>query len=155
MKARKTPTAEQLRVWREYIETASSIGNELANRMQRTSALSASDYPVLLALSEAPNQTLRSSAIADELGWERSRVSHHLGRMEKRGMIRREICSQDSRGSNVILTPEGAAAFRRGSVPHLRDVYELFIEALSHEQLTALADITASLRAHQEQIDRS
>lgn len=154
MKTRRTPTTEQLRIWRDYIETATAIGNQLANRMQRASALSASDYPVLLALSEAPDQTLRSSAIADELGWERSRVSHHLGRMEKRGLIRRQICRQDSRGSEVILTAEGSAAFRRSSVPHLRDVHELFIEALSPEQLTALGEITTSLRAHLEKSDR-
>lgn len=120
--------------------------------MQHASALSSGDYAVLLALSEAARHQLRSSEVATRIGWERSRVSHHLGRMEKRGLIRRDACADDSRGSEVILTDAGAGAFRRSSVPHLRDIHEFFIDALSPAQLAAIADVTVALRAHLERI---
>lgn len=148
---RTTPTPAELRVWRGYLETTDILRGRLADRMQEVSALSMGDYTVLLALNEAEGQQLRSSALAHHIGWERSRLSHHLGRMEKRELIRRERCAEDSRGSDVILTPVGADAFRRSSVPHLRDIHDLFTSALSPAQLAAVADIVATLQAHLEE----
>ena len=141
-------TAEQLQTWRDYIEVARALDNQMAERMQQTSAVSAADYPILLALQEAPENRLRSSALADTVGWQRSRVSHQLGRMEKRGLIRRETCAADSRGSEVVLTGQGAAAFKRAAGPHMRDIHELFVDALTPAQMRAAADIAATLRAH-------
>ena len=141
-------SGEELRVWRGFIETTSVLNSRLASRMQSESALSTGDYGVLLALREAPRRSLRSSELAATIGWERSRLSHQLGRMEKRGLLRRDPCADDTRGSVVSLTEEGAAAFRRGSVPHLKAIQELFLDALSPEQLTQVASITEALSEH-------
>jgi DNA-binding MarR family transcriptional regulator len=81
---RTLPTSEQLRVWRKFIETAEALRTRLSSRLQTESALSPGDYGVLLALSEADAHRLRSSELAVLVGWERSRLSHHLGRMEMR-----------------------------------------------------------------------
>lgn len=150
-KRRRLPTREQLRVWRDYLETAEGVRSRLGRRMQAESGLSLGDYQVLLSLSEAEGTRLRSSELAARAGWERSRLSHHLGRMEKRGLIRRQECAQDNRGAEVVLTPSGAKAFRSGSILHLQAVQELFVTALTGEQLAQLDAITSSLRAHLEQ----
>lgn len=147
---RRLPTREELRIWRSYIETAEALRSRLAARLQGESSLSIGDYQVLLALSEASGQRLRSSELAGEIGWERSRLSHHLGRMEKRGLIRREACAADSRGAEVVLTDAGARAFRSASLPHLRAVRELFVEALTPEQLAQVGAVTSSLRRRLE-----
>lgn len=147
-KRRATPTPSELRIWRDYIETAEALRAQMYARMQQDFALSSGDYVVLLALSEAEGNRLRSSEIATRIDWDRSRVSHHLGRMEKRDLVRREACADDSRGSDVILTNAGADAFRRSTIPHLRDIHELFINALSPAQLAAVADITHTLQKH-------
>jgi DNA-binding MarR family transcriptional regulator len=144
---RVLPTAEELRVWRGFIETTEAVRAELGARLQAECGLSPGDYAVLLALSEAEGQRLRSSQLADDIGWERSRLSHHLGRMEKRGLIRREECRTDNRGAEVVLTAEGSAAFRGATVPHLTAVRELFVDALTPEQVTAAGEIAAALRA--------
>lgn len=140
-------TAAQLAVWRAFTETSEALRAELSSRLQSRSGVSAGDYAVLLALSEAAGRRLRSSALATEVGWERSRLSHHLGRMEKRGLVRREGSAEDSRGAEVVLTSDGVSAFRRASAPHLRDIEELFVSALSTEQLAAVDEITQALRA--------
>lgn len=144
---RRSPTPDELRVWRDYIETAQALGARMASRMQDESELSPADYSVLLSLSEAPDRRRRSSELASAMGWERSRLSHHLGRMERRALIRREECATDSRGSEIVLTDEGAHSFRRASAPHLHAVRELFLDALTADQLAALGAATASLRA--------
>lgn len=150
---RHLPTKEQLRVWRDYIETAEALKARLESRMQRESSLSLGDYQVLLALSEARSQRLRPSELAARVAWDRSRLSHHLGRMERRGLIRREECAVDNRGAEVVLTEHGSQAFRGGSIPHLQSVRDLFIDALSPEQLARLDGVTTALRARMNEGD--
>lgn len=146
-RSRQSPTADELRIWRGFIETARELDARLSSRLHDESALSSGDYTVLLALSEAPERRLRSSALADAVGWERSRLSHHIRRMEGRGLIRRDDCAVDYRGAEVVLTDEGARAFRSASVPHLRAVRETFVDALTPAQLDQVEQITAALRA--------
>src|SRR4051812_34955961 len=146
--SRKLPTREELRTWREFIETTQALNALLAARLYSDTGLSPGDYAVLLALSEATDNRLRSSELATRIGWERSRLSHHLGRMQRRQLIRREECATDSRGAEVVLEPAGAEAFHRATVPHLRAVRELFVDALTADQLAAAGELAAALRDH-------
>ncbi len=145
---RTLPTREQLCVWRDYIETAEVLRTRLGSRLQAETSLSSGDYQVLLALSEAGERTLRSSSLATHIGWERSRLSHHLGRMEKRGLIQRRSCPDDTHGIDVVMTDAGAETFRAATVPHLRAVREMFADALSPEQFQQLEELTRALRNH-------
>ncbi|ADB50682.1 transcriptional regulator, MarR family [Conexibacter woesei DSM 14684] len=147
-RTRRMPTADELRIWREYIETAELIRARIAASLQQESGLSTGDYVVLLALSEADAQRMRSSELATRIGWDRSRLSHHVGRMERRELIRREECPTDNRGAEIVLTPTGADAFDRSTVPHLREIRAVFVDALSAEQLAAAGDVARALRAH-------
>lgn len=144
--SRKLPSRGELRTWREFIETTEALRGMLAARLHSDSGLSPGDYAVLLALSEATGGRIRSSELAASIGWERSRLSHHLGRMERRQLIRREECATDNRGAEVVLEPAGAEAFRGATVPHLRAIRELFVDALTPEQLAAAGEIAAALR---------
>jgi len=145
---RRSISREELRIWRDYLETTEILRARLASRLQSESSLSSGDYAVLLALTEAPEHRLRASALAASIEWERSRLSHHLGRMERRELIRREECADDSRGADVVLTELGAQSFRRAAVPHLRAIQELFVEALSPAQFDALDEVMTALRQH-------
>lgn len=150
---RLLPQTGELKVWREFIEAFEELRSEVASRLLAETALSAGDYVILLALSEAAGERLRSSQLAEAVAWERSRLSHHLGRMERRGLIRREECLADSRGAEVVLTTDGAAAFHHATVPHLRAVRELFVDAFAPDQLDAIASIASTLRAHLRSIN--
>ena len=154
-RGRQLPTAEELRVWRDFVETVEALNSRLASRLQLDSSLSPGDYAVLLALSEAPDRDLRSSELAASIGWERSRLSHHLGRMQRRGLIHREECATVPRGTEVVLTPAGAEAFQRSTVPHLRAIRELFVDALTPDQLHAAGEIAAALRRSSRRVTRA
>jgi len=129
------------------IDTTAELRRILGAQLQESS-LSAADYQVLLALSEADGKRLRSSRLAESIDWERSRLSHHLARMEGRGLIRRDDCATDNRGAEVILTAEGARVFRRATAPHLRAIKKHFADALTPEQFEALEDILQALQNH-------
>jgi DNA-binding MarR family transcriptional regulator len=150
MTKRTLPTIEELRIWRDFIETTEALRAHLASRLQSETSLSPGDYAVLLALSEAPDWRMRSSDLAAGIGWERSRLSHHLGRMERRGLIRREECPTDSRGAEIVLAGAGAEAFHGATVPHLRAVRELFVDALTPDQLAAAGELAAALKRRLE-----
>jgi DNA-binding MarR family transcriptional regulator len=145
---RRLPSRAELQAWRSFTEATEELRTVIAGRLQSDTGLSTGDYTVLLALSEAGGSRMRSSELAVRVGWERSRLSHHLGRMERRGLISREQATADSRGAEIILAPAGATAFAEATVPHLRAVREVFVDALTPEQLTAAADIAAALRRH-------
>jgi DNA-binding MarR family transcriptional regulator len=146
--ARRRMTAEELATWRALLDTTTELRRILGARLLRESSLSPADYQVLLALSEARGRRLRSSELAATIDWERSRLSHHLLRMERRGLIRRDDCATDSRGAEVSLTDDGARMFRSATAPHMRAIKAHFADALSPEQFEALADVLRTLRNH-------
>ncbi|MFG1605112.1 MarR family winged helix-turn-helix transcriptional regulator [Actinoplanes sp. NPDC049265] len=142
------PSRHELAMWREFIEATELLRTAVAARLQEDAGLSMGDYTVLLALTEAPGRRYRSSDLAAAIGWERSRLSHHLGRMERRGLIRREHCADDSRGSEILLEPAGDQAFHAATAPHLLAIRELFVNALTPEQVTAAGEVAAAIRRH-------
>src|ERR1700680_1547 len=79
-------TSAELATWRAFLDTTAELRRVLGTELQETS-LSPADYQVLLALTEAHGKRMRSSELARTIDWERSRLSHHLGRMERRGPV--------------------------------------------------------------------
>src|SRR5437868_13717730 len=88
---RRRMTSAELATWRALVDTTAELRRVLGAELQEAS-LSPADYQVLLALTEAHGRRMRSSQLAQTIDWERSRLSHHLGRMERRQLIRREEC---------------------------------------------------------------
>jgi DNA-binding MarR family transcriptional regulator len=109
--------------------------------------LSHADYAVLVELSEAPEGCLRAFQLGRALRWEKSRLSHHLKRMEARGLVCREDCAEDGRGSEVALTADGRAAIEAAAPAHVEDVRRLMIDQLTPEQLEVLAAASESVLA--------
>src|SRR5438067_13768696 len=145
--ARRQMTSAELATWRSLLDTTGEVRRVLGAELQETN-LSPADYQVLLALTEADGKQMRSSELARTIDWERSRLSHHLGRIERRRLIRRDNCATDSRGAEIALTAEGARVFRRATAPHMRSVKRHFADALTPEQFAALGDILRSLERH-------
>lgn len=143
-------TPSELRAWRALIETTGRLRHRLDALLLADSGLSGSDYPILLALHEADTPRLRASQLADRIGWERSRLSHQLRRMERRGLLKRTVDEDDSRGANVSLTRAGERAFLGATVAHSDAVRTHFVAALSDRQLRQLIEIMDTLAAHLE-----
>lgn len=144
--ARRRMTSRELAIWRSLLDTTADLRRVLGAQLQQDSGLSPADYQVLLALSEAAGRRLRSSELAAAIDWERSRLSHHLGRMERRGLIRRDDCATDNRGAEVSLTKAGTGIFRGATVPHMRAIKRHVADALTPEQFEALDGILQALR---------
>lgn len=123
------------------------VEGELARRLAADSELSYPDYVVLAALSDHPDARMRQFELGEWLGWEKSRLSHHITRMVKRDLVAKERCPSDRRGSFVVITPEGQAAIEQAAPGHVEAVRELFLDHVTRDQLAALGDLSESVLA--------
>ena len=135
-------TEDEQRAWRGLLRMTAQLNARANRQLQEEYGISLADYEVLVALSEAPEGQLRVFEVADALAWEQSRVSHQLARMQRRGLITREGCATDARGAFAVLTTAGRAAIERAAPAHVEQVRQLVFDELSHEQVSALTEIT-------------
>ena len=139
-------TEEQ--AWRGYQRMRTLLTAQLARDLASDSGLSEPDYTVLSNLSEAEGHRWRLNELAARMLWSKSRLSHHLARMEDRGLVVREECSTDGRGAFVVLTKAGLRAIEAAAPPHVRSVRRNLIDVLSRDEIDALATITQKVVAH-------
>jgi DNA-binding MarR family transcriptional regulator len=136
-------TDEEQRAWRGLLQMTAQLNARMNRQLQHDYGMSLADYDVLVVLSEASVGRRRVFEIADALAWEQSRLSHHLARMQRRGLITREECPADARGAFVVLTEPGRAAIERAAPAHVETVGELVFDGLSPDQLAALTAVTS------------
>ena len=110
--------------------------------------LSLPDHLVLVSLSESPDHRARLTRLAKDLGWEKSRLSHHIARMEARQLVRRTKCPSDRRGWFVELTAAGERALAAAAPAHAGLVRSKFIDVVSPAQLKALAAASRAVLKH-------
>ncbi|HEY2832265.1 MAG TPA: MarR family winged helix-turn-helix transcriptional regulator [Sporichthyaceae bacterium] len=135
------------RAWRGLITMWTQLNAELSRRMTADSELSMPDFAVLVALTDECSARVRAFELAEVLQWEKSRLSHHLARMEKRGLISRDGCTEDGRGQVVEVTAAGRRAIEAAAPAHVAAVRELFLDALTPDQVDALAAVAEAALA--------
>jgi DNA-binding MarR family transcriptional regulator len=133
------------RAWRSYLRMQGRLTARLNRQLVTESGLSLADYDVLVQLTDVADGRLRPYELQRFLQWEQSRLSHHLTRMEKRGLITREECTEDGRGAFVVLTETGAAAIRAAAPGHVAAVRQLFFDGLTEDQVTALERLSTEV----------
>jgi DNA-binding MarR family transcriptional regulator len=133
-------------LWKSYRDLHQELSSALEAQLLRDAGLSGSEYAVLVELSHTPDGVLRARELGAELGWDRSRLSHLVRRMERRGLVAREDCSEDARGSMVRLTDAGRAAVDGVAPEHSEAIRRYFFNPLSGEELETLTAVFARLR---------
>ena len=121
---------------------------QLTRDLARDGGLSEADYDVLSSVSEAAGHSLRLGDLAAHMLWSKSRLSHHVARMEQRGLVARRDCASDGRGAVLTLTEAGWQAIRNAAPGHVESVRAHFLDLLTAEQVQALAGITETVLAH-------
>jgi DNA-binding MarR family transcriptional regulator len=127
------------------------LNGELARQLATESGLSYQDYQVLVALTDRPDGRFRLFELGDLLGWEQSRLSHHVARMAERGLVAKERCEGDRRGAEVVVTKRGRKEIEAAAPGHVEAVRRLFIDHLSPRQLDEIALAAESVLAALDQ----
>ena len=127
------------RAWRGLQFMQMRLIAELSRRLAADSELSYPDYLVLVALTDRPDGRMRSFELARDLGWEKSRLSHHVARMAERGLVAKEKCGDDRRGAFVVVTDRGRREIEAAAPGHVDAVRRLFVDRLTPRQLDTVA----------------
>jgi DNA-binding MarR family transcriptional regulator len=138
----------QDRMWQAFRHMNQHLYAALEDELVRDSGLSGADYTVLVALSEAPSGVLRARELGTEIGWDRSRLSHHITRMERRGLVAREDCAEDGRGTMVRLTDAGRRAIEGAAPGHAEHVHRYFFDLVSKEEVETLTNVFERVLEH-------
>jgi DNA-binding MarR family transcriptional regulator len=135
-------------MWKAYRDLYQELSTVLEDQFLHDAGLSGSEYAVLVELSHSPDGVLRARELGSELGWDRSRLSHLVGRMEKRRLVAREECEEDARGSMVRLTDAGRATVDGVAPEHSEAIRRYFFNALSKDELETFATVVDRLRVN-------
>lgn len=138
---------EQQRTWRAFLDAVQVLQRGLEAQLQDEADMPHAYYELLVRLSEAPERRLRMSALAEAAVSSRSRLSHAVAQLERRGWVRREACPEDRRGQLAVLTDEGFAALAAAAPGHVAAVRRLLVDRLTPEQLRQLRAISEAITA--------
>ncbi len=142
MTAAKWLTEPEDRAWRAYRGMQSLLPAQLARDLARDSGLSEPDYDVLSTLSEKAGHRWQLHELAAKMLWSRSRLSHHIARMEQRGLVAREGDPDDRRGCIIVLTRPGLRTLEAAAPPHVAAVRRHFIDLLAEDEVATLTQIS-------------
>lgn len=141
-------TPAEMRAWLAYRRMRALLDLQITRDLAADSGLSDADYDVLSTVSTPPEHRMRLGELAARIRWSVSRLSHHVSRMEQRGLVVREDCADDGRGATVVLTDAGWAAIQSAAVHHVASVREHFVDLLDPAEIDAFAEIAEKVVAH-------
>ena len=102
-------------------------------------------YSILVALSSAPDDTMRLTELADAANLSPSRLTHRLKTMIERGHVEITADEQDGRGKNATLTRSGRRHLERVAPIHAEDVQRLVFDHLDADETAAFADALSKI----------
>ena len=132
----------QQKAWRSFIAGSRRLLERLDQDL-KAHGLTHDDYGVLVALSESEGDRMRMAELAATQVESRSRLSHHVGRLESRGYVQRESCADDRRGLFAVLTPSGRDLIEAVAPHHVAGVRSYFLDRISAEELAVIGDAFA------------
>jgi DNA-binding MarR family transcriptional regulator len=133
-----TPAEEAL--WRAMMRIVKFLPRHLDADLIHGTGLSASEYTMLMHLSEAPNRELRMRDLANAAGLSASRTTRLIDDLQVRLLVTKVASSTDARGNVAKLTPRGTAKVRSAWPVHLESVRTRFFDQMDATSVQALAN---------------
>ncbi|MBK5222440.1 MAG: MarR family transcriptional regulator [Acidimicrobiia bacterium] len=138
---------EQQAAWRRTIAGSIHLVDQLDRDLRAAHGLTLADYEILVHLSEAPDRRLRMAELAAAALVSRSRLTHRIDRMDHRGLVEREACDTDKRGTFAVLTDAGRELLVESAPTHVDSVRRYVVDRLSPAQLAALGEAMGEVAA--------
>lgn len=129
---------EEQQFWRLLIKAKVKLDRALDHTLQQSEGLSSTEFAVLVTLSEAPEHSLRLKDLCCTLDWDRSRASHQITRMQRRGFVEKLKCDGDARGVVVSLCDEGLRRLEQAAPDHVEVVRRIVFDDLDQNDLPAI-----------------
>ncbi|WP_448809048.1 MarR family winged helix-turn-helix transcriptional regulator [Agromyces bauzanensis] len=147
-------STEESAAWVRLIALAELLPGALDAQLLRDAGITHFEYVALMALAEAPERTMRMTALAARTNATLPRLSHVARRLEERGLITRFPCPTDRRATNATLTEAGLELLADAAPGHVETVRANVLDALSPEQLQQLYAIAGAVLARLDPDER-
>jgi DNA-binding MarR family transcriptional regulator len=137
--------AEEQEVWRTLLQVHLRVMARLDDDLQQARGIGLADYDVLVQLSEAPDRSLRMAELAGLIQLSPSGLTRRIDSLVRRGLVAREACSSDGRGSFAVLTEKGIEMLQEAAPTHVAGVRSYVFDTLDRASLAGLADSLARI----------
>ena len=138
---------DELALWTGFAQTHAVLARELDTDLRVGHGVSLSDYEILSGLGALPCERVRMAALADRVELSPSGLSRAIERLEARGLVRREPCSEDRRGAFAALTDAGLALVLAAGATHAAGIRRRFLDRITPEERRSMASAWARLLA--------
>jgi len=95
-------SAIEMARWTAWKRASDTVLAAIARDIAAASDLSAADFAVLSRVREIGDGAMRQQELATLLGWQRSRLSRHVSRMQSRGLV----VAVSEKGARMIKATE-------------------------------------------------
>ena len=133
-------TEDEQHLWRLLLAASTKVSKTIDDRLQSVSEISSPEFAVLVTLSETDEHALRLRELCNALGWDRSRASHQITRMAKRGLVTKGKSPGDARGVLVSLTDDGMARLEDAVPDHVETVRRLVFDHITPQRAKVLSE---------------
>ena len=145
MSAQQGLSSDEMSAWRAFLRAHSTIVRALEAELLAEHDLPLASYDVLVQLSESPGRRLRMTELADRVLLSRSGLTRLADRLEREGLLTREPCPSDARGTLAVLTEAGLDRLRQAWPTHLRGVEQHVMSRLTPQEVEQLGALMAKL----------
>jgi DNA-binding MarR family transcriptional regulator len=132
-------------IWRSFLHASGLISRQLSDSLKAATGLTMDDYEVLVHLSEADPHRVRMTELSHRLLHSQSRLTQRIDRLAKRGLVSREKCPEDGRGTFAVLTDEGMKLIVEAAPQHVRDVRAALIDLIEPSERAMFAEVLGRL----------
>lgn len=137
---------DEMQIWNMWKGSFKRIFGRVVKEMSEHTGLSEGDFGVLDRLVQFGDGKLRQQELADSMDWDKSRLSHHLTRMEKRGLVQRKPLDTD-RGVQIIITSAGRSALEAALPVVSKAIRRHFLSQLTDQDMESIASLAERTKA--------
>ena len=139
------------KAWRAFHRIGTSLLPHLGRQVTNHSGISGAEYVVLVALSELSAPSINLNRLANGLGWEISRMSHQISRMDQAGLVKKSKNINDSRCFDVSITAKGRKIAETAIPLQSQEINHCFSQVLTQAQMKSLIEISEAISKHMKE----
>jgi DNA-binding MarR family transcriptional regulator len=136
----KPLSPHELRIWHAFKVMGDEVMERVGRDITAATGLSGADFGVLSRLAAVRKGEMRQQALAESLGWDKSRLSHHLTRMQQRELIERR--ESEPRAVFIVLTKQGKTKLDAARPVHAESVRRNLLSRLSEQQTETIVRVS-------------
>ena len=134
-------TDAEFRAWHGCLRFTHTAMRAIDEALSDAHGISITEFDVLITLYNAPGQRLRMAELAEQIVLTPSGLTHLVGRMERKGLVRRVVDQDDRRSFFATLTREGDRRLREARPTHNEVIRSRMTRRLTARELRSLGSL--------------